>query len=313
MAKAKADPVQAALQTALDELPGLLPLIGPKGKGLFPKSQEAEAERAVSAGWLEKRAIRMQKPPGKGKNTRPTFATVTVGVLTESGGRKLAEASGAQELKPVLEAIRTAVGKLGEPAPASNPGEFREAVEAAAATSVAAINSQFRATVEAAAEKCVGAIKTAFGQLNQEVLAAVPSSASTATNPAPILAALDAALNKLQPTVVKVPVLGDASAAPVPPPPAPPAAPPIADEIVVFVTDWARVRTVGPPFDEIMKHLRARHPSLTVGAFHDALRRLTSEHRLKLSGWSKTIHELPEPELALFVKHTVTYYAHPNQ
>ncbi len=294
MAKAKADPVQAALQTALDELPGLLPLIGPKGKGLFPKAHEAEAERAVSAGWLEKRAIRMQKPPGKGKNARPTFATVTVGVLTESGARKLAEASGAQELKPVLEAIRTAVGKLGEPAPASNPAEFRQAVEAAAAT-------------------CVAAINTAFGQLREEVIAAVPTSASTATNPAPILAALDAALNKLQPTVVKVPVVGDASAAPVPPPPAPPVAPPIADEIVAFVTDWARVRTVGPPFDEIMKHLRARHPSLTVGAFHDALRRLTSEHRLKLSGWSKTIHELPEPELALFVKHTVTYYAHPNQ
>lgn len=295
MAKAKgtADPVRAALKSALDNYATPLPLIGAKGKGLFTKAQSADAERAVAEGWLTTRVQRIEVPPGKGKNAKPKFVSETFGILTEPGARKLAETSGTQELKPVLEAIRNAVGNLGEPAAAPNPAEFRSAVEAAAVT-------------------CVAAINAAFGHLQGQVLAALPS---TATNPAPIFTAIDTALAKLQPTIMRVPLIEATASPPAPQLPPPPPAPPITEEIVAFVIDWAKARTVGPPFDEIMKHLRARHPNLSVGEFHDALRKLASGHpaRLKLSGWSKTIHELPEPELALFVKHTVTYYAHPNQ
>ncbi len=295
MAKAKptVDPVRAALKSALDNYANPLPLIGAKGKGLFAKAQSADAERAVAEGWLTKRVQRIEVPPGKGKNAKPKFVSETFGILTEAGARKLAETSETQELKPVLEAIRNAVGKLGEPAPALNPAEFSSAVEAATGT-------------------CVAAINTAFDRLRGEVLAALPS---TATNPAPIYTAIEAALTKLQPTIMRVPLIEAPTSPPAPQLSPAPTTPPITEEIVAFVNDWARLRTVGPPFDEIMKHLRARHPNLSVGAFHDALRKLSSGHpaRLKLSGWPKTLNELPEPELALFVKHTVTYYAHPNQ
>ena len=58
--------------------------------------------------------------------------------------------------------------------------------------------------------------------------------------------------------------------------------------------------------------LRGGHPEMTAGTFHDALRRLDRDGRIKLGGWPKSINDLPEPELALFVRHKVVYYATPS-
>jgi hypothetical protein len=240
-AKPAVDPLLDGLKRAIDALPSLLPLIGTKGKALFVKAQAATVERAVADGYLMTREV---TAAAKGKKA----ASTVYGVITEAGARKLAETGGAQDVKPVLEALRGAVEKLGHTAARHDATEIRKAIESATAT-------------------CVTTINAAFGGLREEVMTAFSGGGQSAT-----------------------------------------------DEIVAFVTNWAREKTVGPPFDEIMKYLKGRHPNLTVGAFHDALRGLANATppRLRLSGWSKTIHELPDPELALFVKHTVTYYAHPT-
>jgi hypothetical protein len=54
-----------------------------------------------------------------------------------------------------------------------------------------------------------------------------------------------------------------------------------------------------------------KFPRLTIGAFHDALRRLADGGRLRLSGWPKILDDVPDPQLALFVSSKVTYSAHP--
>jgi hypothetical protein len=63
------------------------------------------------------------------------------------------------------------------------------------------------------------------------------------------------------------------------------------------------------PLPELYRHLQARCPSLTVGQYHDLLRRLNQEAALYLHPWTGPLYELPEPALALLVGHEVAYYA----
>jgi hypothetical protein len=81
------------------------------------------------------------------------------------------------------------------------------------------------------------------------------------------------------------------------------------EEAASFVRAWKQEKYVGCPLDELFRHLKSRSPELTIGAFHDMLRRLHETDRLRLSGWSGTLDRLPEPELALFIRHTLMYYA----
>jgi hypothetical protein len=48
---------------------------------------------------------------------------------------------------------------------------------------------------------------------------------------------------------------------------------------------------------------------LTVGAFHDALRRLHSSGQAWLHPWTGPLYEIPEPPFALLVGHEIAYYA----
>lgn len=85
----------------------------------------------------------------------------------------------------------------------------------------------------------------------------------------------------------------------------------LASDIVEIVTGWRRERHGGCPLDELYPRLAARHPSLTPGRFHDALRDLHQSGAITLTGWAKSLFELPRPELALFISDKVMYYANP--
>jgi hypothetical protein len=50
-------------------------------------------------------------------------------------------------------------------------------------------------------------------------------------------------------------------------------------------------------------------PSLTVGQFHDGLRRLREQEQIYLHPWTGPLYEMPEPAYALLVGHEVAYYA----
>lgn len=284
-AKSSDDVILDAVRKAISALPDLLPLSGTKA--LFSAKQADLAERAVSEGYLAKKEL---IPAGaKGKKPKP----VVCALVTEVGARKVAEAGGAHDLKSVLESLRSAVEKLGAPPARQDPAEFRTAIEKATTT-------------------CVNAINTAFAGLRDDVLRAVAPSGSSAIDPAPILTGIAAALGKIEPTVVKIPVLAEQAApAPTPKPTTP--ATTVADEIITFVSEWAREKSVGCQFDVLMEHLRRRQSDLTIGAFQDALRNLYDAGRIRLTGWPKMLDDMPEPELALFVSSKVMYYAHPAQ
>jgi hypothetical protein len=60
---------------------------------------------------------------------------------------------------------------------------------------------------------------------------------------------------------------------------------------------------------ELFYHARQFAPTLTIGQFHDALRRLLESGRIYLHPWTGPLYDLPEPPLALLVGHEIAYYA----
>jgi hypothetical protein len=63
------------------------------------------------------------------------------------------------------------------------------------------------------------------------------------------------------------------------------------------------------PLPELYRHVQPHAPRLTVGQFHDGLRRLHAEGRVYLHPWTGPLYDLPEPSFALLVGHEVAYYA----
>lgn len=63
------------------------------------------------------------------------------------------------------------------------------------------------------------------------------------------------------------------------------------------------------PLPEIFQRLRDQHPSISVGEFHDVLRRLHQSRQVQLVHWALPLMEIPESDLALVAAHKVMYYA----
>jgi hypothetical protein len=63
------------------------------------------------------------------------------------------------------------------------------------------------------------------------------------------------------------------------------------------------------PLPELYRHARQSAPHLTIGQFHDGLRRLLDAGSIYLHPWTGPLYALPEPPYALLVGHEVAYYA----
>jgi hypothetical protein len=96
-----------------------------------------------------------------------------------------------------------------------------------------------------------------------------------------------------------------------------PAAKPPAEEPVAAVTtalrsrlaSWAAAASEDCPLPELYRQVRQALPALTIGQFHDALRRLHEQGHIYLHPWTGPLHELPEPPYALLGGHEIAYYA----
>jgi hypothetical protein len=63
------------------------------------------------------------------------------------------------------------------------------------------------------------------------------------------------------------------------------------------------------PLPELFRVARQTTPALTIGHFHDGLRRLHGQNQIYLHPWTGPLYELPEPPLALLIGHEIAYYA----
>jgi hypothetical protein len=279
------DAVLAALRKAVAALPAALPLSGTGG--LFPGGPKGPdlAGLADAQGLITKR----EEKPKKGKPK-------VYGVITEKGIRRVLDADNP---KTVLEALLPAVQALGKQPDPPNPDTFRTELARATETCVNAV-----------AETCARAIKATFDKLEGEIGKALAPAVTRAPDSGPLLNALRGALERVE--APKPPAVPSPAPAVVPgTSPHADSTPALEEAVLAFVKAWAREKTVGCQFDDLWKHLEARHPRLTIGSFHDALRRLHDAGRVRLGGWARMLDDMPKPELALFVSSKVMYYVQP--
>ncbi|MCS6852379.1 MAG: hypothetical protein NZ700_14540 [Gemmataceae bacterium] len=82
------------------------------------------------------------------------------------------------------------------------------------------------------------------------------------------------------------------------------------DPVLTELADWqAGHGGEDCPLPELYRRVAARLPALTIGRFHDRLRRLYADRRVALHPWTGPLPEMPEPACALLVGHEVAYYA----
>jgi hypothetical protein len=85
------------------------------------------------------------------------------------------------------------------------------------------------------------------------------------------------------------------------------APPDLADTLFSKLSDWSVSAQVGE--DCPLPDLYRRAGAASLGAFHDALRRLHERGAVYLHPWTGPLYALPEPAFALLVGHGVAYYA----
>jgi hypothetical protein len=80
--------------------------------------------------------------------------------------------------------------------------------------------------------------------------------------------------------------------------------------LLARLKEWQTSSASGDcPLPELFRSSRMGSPCLTIGAFHDSLRRLHEGGLVYLHPWTGPLHALPEPPFALLVGHEIAYYA----
>jgi hypothetical protein len=80
--------------------------------------------------------------------------------------------------------------------------------------------------------------------------------------------------------------------------------------VVDHLTAWkASGASEDCPLPNLYRRACQATPSLTIGHFHDGLRRLHDDGQIYLHPWTGPLYEIPEPPYALLVGHEIAYYA----
>lgn len=89
-----------------------------------------------------------------------------------------------------------------------------------------------------------------------------------------------------------------------------PASPKLADELLQHVQQHKRQSPLRPlDLPQLFRFARSRQSALTLGQFHDLVRRLAQAGRIRLSPFTQAMYQLPEPECAMIVGREIMYYA----
>jgi hypothetical protein len=86
--------------------------------------------------------------------------------------------------------------------------------------------------------------------------------------------------------------------------------PALTTAIETELRDW-QTKTPGRscPLPELYSHVREKHPSTTIGQFHDSLRQLYADNRVRLLPFTQAMYQLQGPEYVLLVGRELMYYA----
>jgi hypothetical protein len=80
--------------------------------------------------------------------------------------------------------------------------------------------------------------------------------------------------------------------------------------VVAHLAQWQASRASGDcPLPELYRQAQRAAADLTLGHFHDGLRKLHDQARIYLHPWTGPLYEIPEPAYALLIGHEIAYYA----
>jgi hypothetical protein len=86
--------------------------------------------------------------------------------------------------------------------------------------------------------------------------------------------------------------------------------PPMRDAgILTALNRWQADAAEDCPLPELFQQAELLTPGITIGQFHDALRRLHDAERVYLHPWTGPLYDMPEPRFALLIGHEIAYYA----
>lgn len=81
-------------------------------------------------------------------------------------------------------------------------------------------------------------------------------------------------------------------------------------EVVAYLSQWQAAGATGDcPLPDLYRQAQRLTPKLTIGQFHDGLRKLHGQEKLYLHPWTGPLYDIPEPQCALLVGHEIAYYA----
>jgi hypothetical protein len=81
------------------------------------------------------------------------------------------------------------------------------------------------------------------------------------------------------------------------------------DEVVRFVASQKRLNSFDRPnLKRVYEHLKQTHPTLTLGEFHEGLRTLHQQRRIRLDPFTQALATLQDPLHALYLDREVKYY-----
>jgi hypothetical protein len=85
------------------------------------------------------------------------------------------------------------------------------------------------------------------------------------------------------------------------------------NDALSFLKCWGQSHAADDcPLPELYRRALATTSHLTIGVFHDGLRRLYEQQQIYLHPWTGPLYEIPEPACALLVGHEIAYYASPR-
>jgi len=276
-----ADKSQQLVLTALSQAVAFaegLPLFGSKtSPGLFPATAAGKqaAQRCLDDGYLRNQAPGYSTEPPVGTTGRKSRAVPECFALTDQGFtflfQQVSPRQVLEDLVRVLEQRQTEITELTRCV-----RQMQQNLDALKTSTEKVLQNCTPADGSA-----TGALAVLFRAFRQEQAAAPQSARAQANRPAPL------------PTPATQP---DNTAE---------------QAIRTLLGRWQVTSGASEdcPLPELFRQVQARIPQLTLGQFHDVLRRFHDEGVVYLHPWTGPLYDLPEPPQALLVGHEVAYYA----
>jgi hypothetical protein len=80
-------------------------------------------------------------------------------------------------------------------------------------------------------------------------------------------------------------------------------------DAVAYLNEWEKAgKSSDCPLPDLYRRAQRVSPGLTIGHFHDDLRRLHEPQKIYLHPWTGPLYEIPEPPYALLIGHEIVYY-----